>query len=73
MTIDLEKLQSDPRTDPRLTDYQRGKAFAKFDAENAVDELKSMLNFPYLADVLGAEWARGYREYGNAWLVINQA
>ena len=72
MTIDLEKLMSDPRSDPRKTEYERGRASAKFDAEHAVDELVEMLKFPYLADVLGAEWARGYREFGNAWLIVNR-
>ena len=72
MTIDLEKLMSDPRTDPTATEYQRGRASAKFDAEHAEDELVEMLKFPYLADVLGAEWARGYRDFGNAWLIVNR-
>lgn len=72
MTIDIEKLMSDPRTDPTATEYQRGKACAKFDAENNLEDLTTLLNFPYLADVLGAEWARGYRDFGNAWIIVNQ-
>ncbi len=66
-------MEVDRRIDPELTAYEKGRAEAKYDAENALDELKNLLNFPHLDEVLGVEFARGYREYGNAWLVINRA
>ena len=66
-------MEVDRRIDPELSDYEKGRSEAKYDAENALDELVSLLNFPHLEKVLGAEFARGYREYGNAWLVINRA
>ncbi len=66
-------MEIDRRIDPELTDYEKGRAEAQYDAENAFDELVSLLNFPHLEEVLGVEFARGYREYGNAWLVINRA
>ena len=66
-------MEIDRRIDPELTAYERGREHAKYDAENAFDALVSLLNFPHLEEVLGVEFARGYREYGNAWLVINRA
>ena len=66
-------MEVDHRIDPELTDYEKGRAEAEYDAENAFDELISLLNFPHLEEVLGVEFARGYREHANAWLVINRA
>ena len=71
--IDLEKLMADPRTDPRLTDYQRGKAEAKWCAAHDPEGLELLANFPYLGEVLTVEYARGFREFANAWLIVNQA
>ena len=59
--------------DPKLTDYEKGREEAKWDAVNDLDGLIACLNFPKLGDVFGEEYAKGYKEYGNAWLVINRA
>ena len=65
----------DKRTDPTLTDYELGREYAKVDVVNNIDKVMMYLKFPNLstANALGSEWARGYREYANAWLVINRA
>ena len=55
-----------------LTDYERGRESAKWDIENDPEGFVICFDFPHLAAVLGAEFSRGYRDYGNAWLIVNQ-
>lgn len=50
-------------------EYRRGRESAKEDIANDRPNLAE--TYPYLAELFGKEYARGYAEYYNAWQILN--
>lgn len=50
-------------------EYRRGRESAREDIANGQPNLAEQ--YPYFAELLGKEYARGYNEYYHAWEVLN--
>lgn len=51
--------------------YELGREQAMEDIANGL--LDGLAGCSDLAGVMGEEWAKGYREYLNAWKILNRA
>lgn len=51
-------------------DYRLGREAAMEDIANGEPNLAEC--FAHLQEVLGEAWTKGYTDYYNAWLIVNQ-